>query len=41
VRRDGDSAEGENLENARPERVGAVTKWLRGVRDGTIPGGPL
>ncbi len=36
-----DVAPGRDLENAEPERVGPVTRWLRGVRDGTIPGGPL
>lgn len=30
-----------DLENAQPERAGGLTRWLRGVRDGSIPGGPL
>lgn len=30
-----------NLENAQPQRAGALTRWLRGVRDGSLPGGPL
>jgi len=31
----------DDLENALPQRAGGLTRWLRGVRDGSIPGGPL